>query len=285
MQVSPVIGSSARSVNRTVPLTFASNGRLEVKLAASEVELRAAQSLRYHVFYEEMGARPTDEMAAQRRDFDSFDAFCDHLLVVDRELPEDRSVVGTYRLLRQEEAMAHGGFYSASEFDLTPLLARIAEGERLLELGRSCVHPSYRTNNTIQLLWQSIHTYIQVHDITYMFGCGSFPGTDPQAHALPLSFLHHEYLAPEALRVCARPERYVSMDLLPKDAISIRQALKKLPPLIKGYLRLGAYIGDGAVIDEPFGTTDCFILVPVERIANRYNSHYDRLFGERDATG
>ena len=285
MQVLPVIGSSAASVSTSAPLTLASSGRLDVKLADSEVEIRAAQALRYHVFYEEMHATPSAEMARLGRDFDVFDDYCDHLLVIDRDLPKDRCVVGTYRLMRQEEALAHGGFYSATEFDIAPLIARMAEGERFLELGRSCVHPAYRSNKTIQLLWQAIHSYIQVHQITYMFGCGSFPGTDLDALALPLSFLHHEYLAPESLRVRAHADRYVSMNRMPREAISIRQALRKTPPLIKGYLRLGAYVGDGAVIDEPFGTTDCFILVPVERIANRYNSHFDRLFGERDATG
>lgn len=250
------------------------DGRFEVRLTRSPDDIAAAQRLRYKVFYEEMAAEPTAEMARLGRDFDQFDRLCDHLMVFDRRHPDGEQAVGTYRLLRREFAETHGGFYSASEYDLRPMLDYAGAGGGLLELGRSCVHRDYRTNATIQLLWRGISTYIMDHDIGFMFGCASFPGTDPERHALALSYLHHNHLPPPEWRVRALPERFVSMNLMPADQVNLRTALHALPPLIKGYLRLGAYIGDGAVIDHQFGTTDVFILLPVDRIAPKYQNRF-----------
>ncbi|MDX5360678.1 MAG: GNAT family N-acetyltransferase [Alphaproteobacteria bacterium] len=256
---------------------LATSGPLAVRLAVSQAEVEAAQRLRYTVFYEEMAASPSAEMAATRRDFDRYDGFCDHLLVIDEDAatPEGR-VVGTYRLLRHEVAKRNGGFYSADEYDLTPLLEKAAHGLSLMELGRSCVARPYRTNATIQLLWRGITGYMFEHGVDVMFGCASLAGTDPDKLALPLSFLHHEFLAPADWRVRALDARYVPMDRMPKEEIDLKSALNCLPPLIKGYLRLGAYIGDGAVVDHQFGTTDVFIILPVDRIPERYYSHFDR---------
>lgn len=259
----------------TGPATLVAAGALEVRLGREPDEIAAAQRLRYRVFYEEMSAEPTPAMRADRRDFDELDAYCDHLLVIDHARPADEAVVGTYRLLRQQVAETAGGFYSAGEFDLSPLFAA-SGGTRFLELGRSCVHPDYRNNGTIQLLWRGITIYTARHKLGFMFGCASLPGTDPDALALPLSFLHHDFRAPEEIRVRALPERYVEMNRIPPEAIDRRAALRSLPPLIKGYLRLGCYIGDGAVIDPQFGTTDVFILLPVGRIGERYLTRLDR---------
>ena len=250
------------------------DGRFEVRLTRAPDDIAAAQRLRYRVFYEEMAAEPSPEMAQLGLDFDQFDRLCDHLMVFDRNRPEGEQAVGTYRLLRREIATLHGGFYSSSEYDLQPMLDYVGPRGGLLELGRSCVHREYRTNATIQLLWRGISTYVADHGISFMFGCASFPGTDPQAHALPLSYLHYHHLPPAEWRVRALAERHVPMDLLPPDQINPRAALHALPPLIKGYLRLGAYIGDGAVIDRQFGTTDVFILLPVERIAPKYQNRF-----------
>lgn len=249
------------------------DGRFEVRLTRSQDDIAAAQRLRYQVFYEEMAAQPSPEMARLGLDFDQFDRLCDHLMVFDRSRPEGEQVVGTYRLLRRGMAEMHGGFYSASEYDLQPMLDNASSGG-LLELGRSCVHRDYRTNATIQLLWRGISTYVADHGITFMFGCASFPGIDPQQHALALSYLHANHLPPPHCRVRALPSRFVPMNLLPPEQINPRAALHALPPLIKGYLRLGAYIGDGAVIDHQFGTTDVFILLPVERIAPKYQNRF-----------
>ena len=254
---------------------FAGNGRYEIRVSRDPADIVEAQRLRYRVFYEEMHARPTPAMAAAKRDFDRFDGICDHLLVFDRLLPRGRRVVGTYRLLRHAVAAGHGGFYSAGEYAIEPVIERVG-GDGVMELGRSCVRADYRANATIQLLWRGIVAYMRQHGIRYMFGCASLPGTAPEALAVPLSYLYHRHLAPPELRVRAVEERRVEMDLLPAEVAPLRAALPALPPLIKGYLRLGAYIGDGAVIDWQFATTDVFIFLPMARVAEKYLTRLGR---------
>lgn len=254
-------------------------GQLDVRLATSEEEIRAAQALRYDIFYNEMGASPTAEMERYRLDIDAYDSICDHLLVIDHGTDGEPHVVGTYRLLRQLVALQHRGFYSSGEYDLSPLLDlrfqdKIGAGRQLLELGRSCVAKPYRNNATIQLLWRGIATYLQTHSIGYMFGCASLHGTEPDEHKVALSYLYHNHLVPADLRVRALPEHYVPMDRLPIGAYDTREALKALPPLIKGYLRTGCMIGDGAFIDRQFNTVDVFILLPVEGITQRYSDRF-----------
>jgi L-ornithine Nalpha-acyltransferase len=258
------------------PPTLGRLGPLEVRLARNAAEIRRAQKLRYRVFYREMSAVPDATSFLSRRDVDPFDAVCDHLLVVDHAAPRLRrapKVVGTYRLLRQEVADRQSGFYSAGEFDIDALVSRHGE-RRFLELGRSCVLPDYRTKRTLELLWHGIWTYVLAHRIDVMIGCASLEGTDPDRLALPLSFLHHYARAPEAWRAAALPRRYVELDRMPKSAVDPRAALQSLPPLIKGYLRLGAFIGDGAVVDHQFGTTDVLIVLPVAGINSRYLDHF-----------
>jgi putative hemolysin len=257
---------------------------MEVRLARSDTDIRAAQALRYQVFYEELGARAAPEIAAAKRDFDRFDTYCDHLLVIDHSVdaPQGR-VVGTYRLLRRTAAEKHGGFYTATEFDISKLIA--VPGE-ILEVGRACTDVTHRRNrSTMQLLWRGIASYVLYYDVKVMFGCASLPGTDPQANARPLSFLHYNHLAPEHLRARALPGRYVRTDLLPPREVEAeaavaeldaRATLSALPPLIKGYLRLGGMIGDGAVIDPEFQTTDVCIIVVTDQLAAKYFNHYLR---------
>lgn len=269
--------------------SFARVNSLEARLARTPLEVRYAQKLRYHVFYEEMSAIPNAKARLARRDADPFDAFCDHLLVLDhadiqtRKLARWRRnprVVGTYRLLRQNVAARHGGFYTQSEYDIAPLIAAHRD-LRFLELGRSCVLRPYRNKPTVELLWQAIWSYAHRHNIDVMIGCASLTGTDPSKLALPLSFLHHFARAPEEWRARAHPSRHVDMNLMNKEEIDPKAALRALPPLIRGYLRLGAYIGDGAVIDHQFGTTDVLIILPVPAIDKRYVTHfanYDRAF-------
>ena len=254
-------------------------GTLEVRLAQTAAEVRQAQKVRYQVFYQEGSAIPSPAQLLARRDIDGYDAICDHLLVVDHAA-RDRSalnrpaVVGTYRLLRQPFAEEYGGFYTAGEFDISALIAR-HNRLQFLELGRSCVLSPYRNKRTVELLWHGIHAYILQNHCDVMFGCASLDGTDPKRLALPLSFLHHYAGAPEPWRARALPERYVEMNRMSKEAIDPKAALRALPPLIKGYLRLGAYIGDGAVIDYEFGTTDVLIVLPVSAIKQRYLEHFD----------
>ena len=250
-------------------------GSLETRLAATPDEVRAAQVIRYRVFVEEMGARLSPEAMMAGRDFDAFDDICDHLIVLDRSLDGDtpEQIVATYRLLRQEVADRHSGFYSADEFDVAPMIAR-HPGKRFLELGRSCVLPPYRTKRTVELLWQGNWAYALKHNLDVMFGCGSFPGAFPEFHALALSFLHHNVLATGDWAVRAAPNRYRNMDLMPPEAVNPKRALTAMPPLIKGYLRLGAMVGEGAVVDHAFGTTDVLIVLPVESISSRYLNYY-----------
>lgn len=255
---------------------MASSGTLEVRFAEDHDDVEAAQALRFAVFFEEMQASSGPITQMNRLDIDSFDDVCDHLLVVDHERPPDDAVVGTYRLLRQDVAARCGGFYSSAEFDLTPLTRGPWRSGKFLELGRSCVHPAYRNHTTIQLLWQGIAYYLDAFNIDLMFGCASFPGHDPQHHQIGLSYLHQNHLAPINYRVRAVPGQYVPMSMVSSEVYSLRAAFHSLPPLIKAYLRLGAFIGDGAVIDETFGTTDVFILLPVDRIATRYLNHLNR---------
>jgi L-ornithine Nalpha-acyltransferase len=237
--------------------------QLSVRLAACQVDIEAAQRLRWEIFYRAMGAT---SLGSETLDIDPYDPVCDHLLVEDYAsgLPQ---VVGTYRLLRQSIAEARDGFYSAGEYDLAPFVQR--DGE-LLELGRSCVAPDYRDAGTIQLLWRGIAAYLQQHRISMMFGCASFHGTDPEEHADTLSYLWHNHLAADDLRARALPARHVEMARLPLGGYDPRQAMRKLPPLIKAYLRVGAQVGDGAVIDHQFNTVDVFIVMPVAAISERY---------------
>ena len=253
-------------------------GSLEVRLATTKKEIRKAQRLRYKVFYEEGGAKADRTAALIRRDICPFDASCDHLLVIDRAAvnrfgkPKPK-VVGTYRLLRQDRAQAHHGFYSAQEYDIAPLLAR-QPGKHFLELGRSCVLAPYRSKRTLELLWRGIWAYAKHYKIDALFGCASLEGTNPLAHAASLSFLAHFANASEEWSVRALDARHVPMQIINRDSVDKRRALTALPPLIKGYLRCGAKVGDGAVIDHEFGTTDVFIIMPVAELDLRYIEHF-----------
>jgi putative hemolysin len=249
------------------------SGRLQVRLAGGPADIDAAQALRYRVFYENLGARPLTRLAHLHRDADRFDEGCDHLLVLDHGRVSTAKVVGTYRLIRRQAAVRLGGFYSAGEYDIAPLLAQPGE---LLELGRSCVDAAYRHGPAMQLLWSGIAAYVFHYNIALMFGCASLPGTDPDAVALPLSYLYHRHLAPPDLRPRALPQRYVDMRRLLADAIEGSRARAALPPLIKGYLRLGGFVGDGAVIDEQFNTTDVCVVVKTDLVADKYSRHYER---------
>ncbi len=262
-------------------------GSLEVRLAESEAELEAAQRLRFDVFYDEMKAVPTGDMQAERRDYDPFDGVADHLLVIDHgdHHPEAGAgkVVGTYRLIRRSMAEKVGKFYTADEYVIDRLLTLPGE---IMELGRSCVAAEYRTRPTMQLLWRGIAAYVFTHDIALMFGCASLHGTDPEAIAAQLSYLYHYHLAPPAFRPVAVPSRYVDMRILPPDKFDSKRVAAELPPLIKGYLRLGGYIGDGAVVDHQFNTTDVCVVVKTDLIAEKYARHYNkRLTGDAEGTG
>jgi L-ornithine Nalpha-acyltransferase len=272
-----------RPVNYQQPALNVTGNRssLRVRLAQSDEEIATAQRLRYQVFYEELNASPSQSASQSKMDADHFDDICDHLVVVNqapagqhsRFAVHDGEMVGTYRLLRQDVARENGGFYTQREFDIAPLLASKPE-LNFLELGRSCVLKEYRTKPVVELLWQGIWNYVRRHGLDVMLGCASFEGSDPGKHALTLDFLARNSLAPPEWNARAVPERRVEMQSGTSKALDAKAALKALPPLIKGYLRLGCYVGDGAVIDHQFNTTDILIILPVANISPRYFAHF-----------
>ena len=248
--------------------------RIRLQFASDESDMQAVQKLRWRVFYEEMGAIP-DACSTIGLDSDPFDCVCDHLLVIDDSRRGEDRVVGTYRLLRESSAMRHGGFYSAGEYDLRPLVGHSRRnGGELLELGRSCVLPEYRNSATIALLWRGVAAYIEQHGIGLMFGCASFPGTEVAQHAAALSYLHHHHLAPVEMRPIAHADNHVPMELLHPGSYDPRAALHALPPLIKAYLRVGALVGAGAFVDRQFNTVDVSVVMPVTMISRRYATRF-----------
>lgn len=252
---------------------------LGVRLAVNQAEIDAVQALRFRVFYQEMGARPDAGTAASHRDRDDFDAVADHLLVVDHDRGEGpESVVGTYRLIRRHAAEKLGRWYSEAEYDVSRLVAYPGP---VLELGRSCVDAAYRSRGTLQLLWDGIAAYVFQHQIALMFGCASLPGTDLDALADQLTYLHTFHLAPEELRPRAVADRYVDMRRKDPNSIDKRATLAALPPLVKGYLRLGGFVGDGAVLDLPFNTTDVAVVVKTDQVTRKYLKHYERKHADR----
>ena len=255
--------------------------RYRVKLAESEVERLGAQRLRYRVFVEEMGARATPEEVAARREWDAFDPWFDHLILesLDPAIadPLDR-VVGVYRLMRGEVAAAGPGFYGAGEYDLA-LIA--ASGRASLELGRSCVAAEHRGGPGMHLLWNGLAAYVLEREIELLFGVASFPGTDPAPLAEALAYLHQRHLAPPDLRVRAQAAHYLGMDLVPPDEVDPARALLAIPALIKAYLRLGGFVGDGAFVDRDFNTIDVCVVMDTGRMQERYRQFYERAQGRR----
>ncbi len=251
-------------------------GALCARLATTRSEIRGAQALRYRVFFEEGGARPDATARLIRRDVCRFDRVCDHLIVVDNVVAGADgapTVAGAYRLLRGETADANFGFYSAGEFDVAALVAR-HPGKRLLELGRSCVAPGYRGKRALELLWRGVWAYARRCQIDVMFGCASFPGRDPAAPAAALRFLRGNGAADALWDVGAVPGRAAEPGPADGAPLDPRAAIRALPPLIKGYWRLGAKFGPQAVVDESFGVTDVFVAMPAAEIEPRYLAHF-----------
>ncbi|MFD2739214.1 GNAT family N-acetyltransferase [Sulfitobacter aestuarii] len=234
-----------------------------VRLAETEAELRAAQRLRYDVFVTELGGGGPLVDHQQRLERDHLDPFFDHLLLIDNR---DGAVVGVYRLLRCEQARRAGAFYSEAEYDLTALKT---SGRRLLELGRSCLHPAYRGGTAMHHLWSGLAKYVARHRIEVLFGVASFHGTDVNALAQPLSLLHHRHLAPENLRVHALEPAFQRMDMIAQEHLDRHRAMVQVPSLIKAYLRLGGCVGEGAYVDHAFNTTDVCLIMDTARLSPR----------------
>lgn len=245
--------------------------QFSVRLAQTEAELRAAQRLRYEVFVAELGGDGPLVDHGERLERDRFDPYFDHLILTDAARGD--AVVGVYRLLRDDQAGRIGQFYSEDEYDLEPLKR---SGRRIMELGRSCLAPAYRGGAAMYHLWNGIARYVIENEIEILFGVASFHGTDLNALAQPLSLLHHRHLAPEPLRVRAQPEHYQSMNLLPEHRIDRRAAMLQVPALIKAYLRLGGFVGDGAYVDHAFNTTDICLVMDTERLSETQKNIYSK---------
>lgn len=249
-------------------------GRFLVKIADQSSEVEAAQRLRYRVFVEEMGATVSAEDRALKIERDRYDPYFDHLILLDREAQDpENNVVGVYRLMRGEQARSGIGFYGASEYDLSKL---VKLGRETVELGRSCVAADHRGGPAMHLLWSGLSEYVQSRGIEVMFGVASFHGADPDALAAPLSYLYHNHLAPEDLRVRTIEPHFVEMDRLPADQVTRVEAMRSTPTLIKAYLRLGGFVGDGAFVDHEFNTVDVCLLMDTTRMTERYRSYYTR---------
>lgn len=247
-----------------------------MRIAQTAEEVEAAQRVRYRVFVEELGSDGPLVDHQARLERDEFDAYFDHLLLYDdaRDDPDPRDrVVGVYRVLPSDRADRIGRFYSEAEYDLTALRNT---GRKLLELGRSCLLPDYRGGIAMWHLWNALATYVSDNDIEVLFGVASFHGTDVQALAEPLALLHHRHLAPEDLRARAQPEHFQSMNLMPDDQIDRRRAMRLVPSLIKAYLRMGGFVGEGAFVDYAFNTVDVCLILDTAQMNQRQSTVYTR---------
>lgn len=268
---------------RGMPETLARAGGLELKFAVTKAEIRAVQKMRYRVFFEEGGAKADPLTRARMRDDCPFDRLCDHIIVVDHDAAARDGrcrthVAGAYRVLRQDAVRGPEHFYAAGEFDVASLVAR-HPGKRFLELGRSCVLAEYRSRRVLELLWRGVWAYVRHHRIDVMFGCASLPGTDIAAHAASLAFLaahagaHEDWRVGSASGQAHTRAATTIADIAP-GAPSAGRILAALPPLVKGYLRVGASFSESVFIDRAFGTTDVFVTLPVTDIEARYIEHF-----------
>lgn len=254
-------------------------GRFTVKLAECDADVEAAQRLRYRVFVEEMGAQSSEADRATRRETDDYDPYFEHLLLIDNECENpdvERGVVGVYRLMRGDRARDGIGFYGQHEYDLTKL---VNYPRQTVELGRSCVDAEHRGGAGMHLLWTGLGDYVNANDVSIMFGVASFHGSDPKPLAQALSYLHHNHLAPEDLRVRTVEDHFVAMNLIPAEDVEKSVAMRQIPTLIKAYIRLGGFVGEGAFVDHDFNTVDVCLLMDTARMVQRYRSFYSRKRG------
>ncbi len=247
----------------------------ELRLAEDAQDLRAAQRLRYDVFVRELGGDGDLVDHAEGLERDAFDPYFDHLILVDPRIDPatERHVIGVYRLMTADGAARMGRFYSEGEYDLTALKG---SGRRLLELGRSCVHADFRGTTAMFHLWNGLADYVLERGIEIMFGVASFHGVDIPAQKMPLAYLHHFHLAPEPLRVRVQPPYFQTMDLVAKAGVDRLAAMAATPALIKAYLRLGGFVGEGAFVDHRFNTTDVCLMMDTARMSAKHRGYYVR---------
>ena len=255
------------------------NKQFDVRLARSKEEIEAAQSLRYEVFIQEFGAKTSSRNHDNLRDEDKFDRNCDHLLLIDQNLDPsgpNYTVVGTVRLIEAHIAMQNEGFYTSEEFNLSKILQM---KKKCLEIGRACIKKKYRGSVALHLLWSGLAEYVVSRNITIMFGVASFHGTDVSKFSSALSYLNYNFSVPRELEFTVNPQSSCEMNIIPKEKLSVRNAMFEMPSLIRAYLRLGAKVGHGAFIDSIFNTIDIGIFIDTDFMNNRYKDFYGRTRG------
>ena len=248
-------------------------GRLSVHLASSKVELNAAQKLRYRVFCEEMSASTGLINRITKREFDSFDQEFDHLLLHDMSNPDQPIMIGTQRFQVLTNDSPPVKFYSSQEFEISTLLA-CHPGQRFMELGRSCILSDYRDKRTMELLWHGTWDYALKMKTDVMFGCASIPGKTIEDVKSQLSALALMPTAQDDWDVLPKSSNAIDLRDIAKSDQPDRAAIRRLPPLIKGYLRLGAMFSRHVVFDPKFKTFDVLVILPVATINPKYVSHY-----------
>lgn len=276
--LSPITAASQPVSKDTAPIpkfNHITSENLTLRLADNEAEILAAQRLRYEVFYKELGANPVGDNAAKEREFEFYDDYCQHLIVVDNN---DGQVVGTYRVLLDTTAKEKNiPLCTATEFDLGKLKAT---GGKIMEISRSCVKESHRSKSAINLLWKGIASFVFANEIDYLIGTPSFPGLDINAEKDSLAYLNAFHAADESIRPRVLDQYYNPLPAVDKMSIDARRAFMALPPLLKGYLRIGAVVADGVYIDHQFNCLDIAVVLPIAGVTDRYFNHYKRTDAE-----
>ena len=240
-----------------------------IKIAESNFEIKKAQSLRYKIFFKEKKIKKKSFKFLLQRDYDFYDKISDHLIIIDNNREIGDNVIGTYRLLKGNCAKLYRGFYTEQEFDISNLKKNFSSKD-ILELGRSCVHPQYRSGIILKLLWQGISNYIKMYKIKILMGCASFHGTNPSKFKDEFSLLYESYRLPEDYDVKSLQSNEISFN----KNINHSTILNKLPPLIKGYLRAGGMVSENFYIDKEFETIDYCVIMLTEKIVSRYQNKF-----------
>jgi putative hemolysin len=240
-----------------------------IKIAESNFEIKKAQSLRYKIFFKEKKIKKKSFKFLLQRDYDFYDKISDHLIIIDNNREIRDNVIGTYRLLRGNCAKLYRGFYTEQEFDISNLKKNFSSKD-ILELGRSCVHPQYRSGIILKLLWKGISNYIKMYNIKILMGCASFHGTNPSKFKDEFSLLYESYRLPEDYDVKSLQSNEISFN----KNINHSTTLNKLPPLIKGYLRAGGMVSENFYIDTEFETIDYCVIMLTEKIVSRYHNKF-----------
>ena len=269
MKISPELNDTKNNRN---PISLGELGSLSTRLAKNEAELKEAQKIRYQVFCDELSARQQSRPNT-KLEHEQHDLICDHLLVLDNNDTENPKTVGTQRFLVKQSKDSHLPFRSQSEFDLEGLAQKHPQ-KRFMELGRSCILEAYRSKRTMELMWHGTWSYAVKNKVDVMTGCASFYAQSPEEISLALGFLSTLTTEEPEWQVDPTSPNFVPIKQYEELVTEPKKAIRALPPLIKGYLRLGAYFSKCIVTDEDFGTIDIAVILPVKNINPRYVSYY-----------